>query len=626
MSTPQLLRWGQSGRYAAWDDRIVITALAARSTGVVTPAVLSAGQGLTVAADAGWLALADCGDGTVAVLTSPVGMEATATAGGAEDRTDELWAEITDPESAAFVLRIYPSGGDHLGVVLGTIEVPAGAEAAEDMALIPRQQDYAGSVPGPPGPLGPQGPEGPPGPQGEPGGPPGPEGPAGPQGGQGPQGDEGPTGPEGPPGSQGPEGPPGPTGDPGPEGPEGASGLATIIVGSFGEQRNPGALPPDGLIEAGWDGPGRPPADIQVERGWSLIYEPDGALWTFVGPDGPGSAPWLSPGIIQGPPGPQGPEGPQGPPGSGTGEAEPAAVTARSDFIVHTINAVNAGIGRLTSDYVITPAEIVPGDWWELECEAVGEWGGPADSFRVNARLNAIVDHRNDDILGSQFGTGQVRFSLRFIVSIQSATQLVTSLTGLASGPRPTGAAATNNNQDVAVLGFGSGNYQGITAGANITMAIGAGYWNASPGRNIVCRGSRLRRYHPGVIGGVGPGEVGPWQTITLAPGWTPMAGYAAPSYRMLPGRNLQLVGAVDRGSTVTAGVDLNNTSPLPVEYRPRSSHLYRYGAGQGPANQMGIGGRGAMQIYPTGIIRMECNGNTAGRYAEIDGIIPLDI
>ena len=42
MTTPtQLLRWGQSGRYAAWDDRQVITALAARSTGIVTPATMT---------------------------------------------------------------------------------------------------------------------------------------------------------------------------------------------------------------------------------------------------------------------------------------------------------------------------------------------------------------------------------------------------------------------------------------------------------------------------------------------------------------------------------------------------------------------------------------------------------
>jgi hypothetical protein len=337
MTTPGLLRWGQSGRYAAWDDRQVITALAGARTGIVRPVVLSPADGLYVSVDSGWLALADCGDGTVAVLTSPVAGEVLAAAGDDDDdRTDELWALITDPEAAVFRLAVVspdPDAEPRLGVQLGTLEVPAGAATAEDMTLIPRPQDYGGlgGEAGPPGPQGPPGQPGPPGadgPPGEPGGPMGPEGPPGPEGGQGPpgpQGPEGPTGGTGPPGGAGPpgaDGPQGPGGPAGPEGPVGPAGQATLIVGAFGQQRTPAELPPSGLVPADWDGPGRPAAPLQVEVGWAFIYEPDGTLWVYVGDQGPGDS-WASPGMVQGPPGLQGqdgapgPPGPQGPPGEG---------------------------------------------------------------------------------------------------------------------------------------------------------------------------------------------------------------------------------------------------------------------------------------------------------------------
>jgi hypothetical protein len=120
VTTPQLLRWGQSGRYAAWDDRMVITALAAGTTGIVVPATMSPTVGLAVAVDAGWLALGDCGDGTIAVLTSPVAMEALVRPGDDDDdRTDELWASITDPENATYELRVLPEGAGALGGQLG---------------------------------------------------------------------------------------------------------------------------------------------------------------------------------------------------------------------------------------------------------------------------------------------------------------------------------------------------------------------------------------------------------------------------------------------------------------------------------------------------------------------------
>ncbi len=326
MSTPQLLRWGQSGRYAAWDDRQVITALAAGSTGIVTPVTMTPSVGLALLVDPGWLALADCGDGTVAVLTSPITLEAGAQPGGGEDRTDELWAVITDPESAEYRLVVRRAGETGPGVMLGTVQVPAGAASAGDMTLIPRDRDYAGSVPGPPGPPGAQGPPGPQGETGDPGGPQGPAGPLGPEGPQGVKGDTGdvgPTGPRGDTGDQGERGEggdPGPEGPRGPEGPQGQEGVATLIVGSFGQVRTPAELPPNGLIPAGWDGPGRPATATQLQPGWSLVYVVDGALWTWV--DIGIGGPWLNPGLVQGPQGERGPEGPPGPQGE---RGEPGA-------------------------------------------------------------------------------------------------------------------------------------------------------------------------------------------------------------------------------------------------------------------------------------------------------------
>jgi Collagen triple helix repeat (20 copies)/IPT/TIG domain len=109
-------------------------------------------------------------------------------------------------------------------------------------------------------------------------------------------------------------GPPGRDGEPGPRGLPGSS---TRIFMEF-ENRRPDELPPDGLILAGWDGPGTPSVDAQLEYGWSLVYKPTGNLFVFTGPANmaepiPG---WIEvDGGVRGPPGPDGPSGPEGPPG-----------------------------------------------------------------------------------------------------------------------------------------------------------------------------------------------------------------------------------------------------------------------------------------------------------------------
>lgn len=101
-----------------------------------------------------------------------------------------------------------------------------------------------------------------------------------------------------------------------------ASGAVTIIVGSF--DRNTADLPPDGFIPEDWDAPGNPQHDIQMVVGQSLIHNPTGHLWTFVGDER--AEGWIDAGHIvgaEGPPGPPGPAGPQGIPGD-TGMVGPA--------------------------------------------------------------------------------------------------------------------------------------------------------------------------------------------------------------------------------------------------------------------------------------------------------------
>jgi hypothetical protein len=448
MTTPGgLIRWGQEGRYTAWDDRSVITALAGRQTGIVTPVQLAPAAGLNISIAPGWLALADCGDATVAVITSPVALQLTVAAGGASAREDEIWAEITDPEGAQYRVTVGP-GGPRPGVMLGIVRVPAGATSAADMELVPRAQDV-GNGDGPPGPQGPAGPPGPAGADG-PQGPPGQQGPEGPQGppggGGGGDGEQGPEGPEGPQGPPGPEGPPGPTGGPGPEGPtgppgadgppgpQGEAGSATLIVGSFGQQRTPDELPPDGFIEAGWDGPGRPAADTQVEIGWSLVYDPDGALWTFTGPGVGG--PWLSPAVVRGPPGEQGPggppgaTGPEGPPGldggsDGTGLATGGQVwwndTAEHLVISHDVAAGHAKAGSIyylfangiynNNNPATTPppppANAVPVS--AIEMQLIYRWGGVqvhAESIRLPAAVNSNARWRMEVIFNLKEPTG----------------------------------------------------------------------------------------------------------------------------------------------------------------------------------------------------------------------------
>jgi hypothetical protein len=522
VTSPTLVRWGQSGRYSAWDDRQVITALAGRAHGIVTSARLSPGPGLQIVVDAGWLALADCGDGTVAVLAAPVDQGVIATAGGEEDRTDELWAVVADPEAAEYRLTVEPGTGHDLhGVLLGLVQVPAGATATEDMTLEPRAQDFPPGEPGPPGPPGPQGPTGAQGPPGDPGGPPGPEGPQGPpgldglpgpEGPPGPpgQGNDGPQGPAGERGEPGPAGPAGPQGDPGPRGEEGPAGAATLIVGSFGQQREPADLPPSGLIPAGWDGPGRPAQATQVQVGWSLVYEPDGALWTFVGEHPVIGEPWFSPAVVQGPPGEPGPPGSQGPAGPQGPPGEPAPATAyyQSETVRHTIAQNQVDWMWASRSWVIPAAQLIPGSWFVVETAGAGWAGrdtsGNSPQFHLAMRFNAgnvrVADIRWVNIENPASGGPQIGLSVRAYYQVQSPTSIMHWIEY--TGPSPRVGSVSFNQGNNAVAGVSAVEPSTITPGADLTAGVVA-RWNRNlDGQLLHFEGSRLCRYVAAPVAG----------------------------------------------------------------------------------------------------------------------------
>jgi hypothetical protein len=138
MTTPSgLLAWGQSGNYNAVDDRSVITALANSRNGVVIPCPLSAGSGLTVNVGAGWLAVANCGDGTSGVIGSRVAIPVAVPAGPATGTlTSYIWADV-NPDAATFTINVITpaAAAGRSGVQLGTVLANAGNNTAASMTL-----------------------------------------------------------------------------------------------------------------------------------------------------------------------------------------------------------------------------------------------------------------------------------------------------------------------------------------------------------------------------------------------------------------------------------------------------------------------------------------------------------
>jgi hypothetical protein len=129
--------WGQGGQYNAVDDRAVITALANTKNGIVKPCALSAGAGLIVNIAGGWLAVANCGDGTSAVIGSRTVLPVTVPAGPASGTlTSYVWADV-NPDAATFTVNVITpaQAAGRSGVQLGTVVAGAGNNAASQMAI-----------------------------------------------------------------------------------------------------------------------------------------------------------------------------------------------------------------------------------------------------------------------------------------------------------------------------------------------------------------------------------------------------------------------------------------------------------------------------------------------------------
>jgi hypothetical protein len=140
MTTPMgKLAWGQAGNYDAADDRAVITALARNRLGMVWPAEVVPGAGLSMTVKAGWLGVASCGDLTTAVVGARVDNVVQASAGPATgSREDFIWCD-TNADEGTWELRIIPVSGSgaRFGIALARIIVPAGANLATQMDIIP---------------------------------------------------------------------------------------------------------------------------------------------------------------------------------------------------------------------------------------------------------------------------------------------------------------------------------------------------------------------------------------------------------------------------------------------------------------------------------------------------------
>jgi hypothetical protein len=137
------LAWGQAGIYNAIDDREVITALSRGHTGLINAPAITAGAGLSVNVGA-WLAILNCGDGTVAAAYSRQAANILVQAGpSVGSRTDAVWVDI-DPDNGAWTmgLRSPAETVGRLGVRLGTITVPAGANASNAFTLAAAAADY----------------------------------------------------------------------------------------------------------------------------------------------------------------------------------------------------------------------------------------------------------------------------------------------------------------------------------------------------------------------------------------------------------------------------------------------------------------------------------------------------
>lgn len=140
MTTPTgKLAWGQAASYDAVDDRMVITAVTRGRLGLVAPAVVRPGTGLTLILQGGWLGVASCGDLSSAVVGSREDQAVTGMAGPPTGtRLDILWLD-TNPDEGTWSLSVLTEAQTfgRFGLPLAYITVPTNANLASQYTILP---------------------------------------------------------------------------------------------------------------------------------------------------------------------------------------------------------------------------------------------------------------------------------------------------------------------------------------------------------------------------------------------------------------------------------------------------------------------------------------------------------
>jgi hypothetical protein len=272
-------------------------------------------------------------------------------------------------------------------------------------------------------------------------------------------------------------------------------------VGSFGQIRTPGDLPSDGLIPADWDGQGRPATAVQVELGWSLVYEPDGRLWVYMGAMWP-QGEWFSPAVVQGPPGKAGPAGVQGPAGPQGPEGQPGPATAyfQSETTSYPLAAGATAWTGITRQWIIPAGQVIPGSWFVVEVAGSGiapnTFPGPDTSPHIEFghRVNTAQAVR---VLALRFAnmpvSSQVGVVVRAVYQVHSPTQMYhwNELVGLS--PRPGTPQITQGNNAAGAIS--AVEPSALTPGADLTIGVSA-HWQTNVGGQVLTfQGSRLSRY-----------------------------------------------------------------------------------------------------------------------------------
>lgn len=199
---------------------------------------------------------------------------------------------------------------------------------------------------------------------------------------------------------------------------------------------------------------------------------------------------------------------------------------------------------------------------------------------------------------------------------VQSGGQAILELLGAQTTANPAA-----NSDRVALFLWDHGGAVGPGASADIqawffdTSGTGHNLWNGNYA-GLGLGACYINAVQPGT--GTDPTAAGvfvpeTWHPVTLDAGWTAVAGYPAPQYRLLPTGDVEIAGVVSHAA-FNVSTPLNNGTPLPAGYRPASRQAYRTGNGGTIAD---------IELVSTGVIN--CIGQATGSVrASLGGIATL--